>query len=348
MNGEGLTWRSWWIFAVLSMSHVITPKTLYFVAEEYLFNEYHQARDQCTKAFHVLKAAAERLGYTIKAVKSLDNLMDVEAIIFFDLHARFLNQLQKYPAHKLILYLWEPPLHDPLGNDPAYQKAFGKVFSLWSRYVDGNHVLQHFYVQPGLTMIRDVVDFDRKRFCAMIIGYKSGSDLYVERFRAIEFFESLHEDVFDLYGAGWPRRKSYKGEVAHKKDILKNYRFSICYENSSQYEGYVTEKIFDCFVAGCVPVYWGAPDIEKYIPSDCFIDKRQFVSLGELYQFLATMKRDVYEKYLSNIRSFLSSPAAYRYSIDYFVDRFFAVINPSYNRSRIFSKEQQDCLAVME
>ena len=36
--------------------------------------------------------------------------------------------------------------------------------------------------------------------------------------------------------------------------------------------GYVTEKIFDAFKAGCVPVYWGAENITKYVPAECFID----------------------------------------------------------------------------
>jgi hypothetical protein len=29
-------------------------------------------------------------------------------------------------------------------------------------------------------------------------------------------------------------------------------------------EGYFTEKILDAFRCGSVPVYWGAPDIERY------------------------------------------------------------------------------------
>jgi alpha(1,3/1,4) fucosyltransferase len=29
-----------------------------------------------------------------------------------------------------------------------------------------------------------------------------------------------------------------------------------------QSPGYVTEKLFHAKAAGCVPIYWGAPDVE--------------------------------------------------------------------------------------
>ena len=49
-----------------------------------------------------------------------------------------------------------------------------------------------------------------------------------------------------------------------KIDWLKDYRFNMCGENTLG-EGYVTEKIFDCLIGGCIPVYYGPkltePDI---------------------------------------------------------------------------------------
>jgi hypothetical protein len=42
--------------------------------------------------------------------------------------------------------------------------------------------------------------------------------------------------------------------VDSKKNTLEKYKFSICYENARDIPGYITEKIFDCFFAGCVPI----------------------------------------------------------------------------------------------
>lgn len=42
---------------------------------------------------------------------------------------------------------------------------------------------------------------------------------------------------------------------------LRQYRFNMCGENSVE-PGYVTEKIFECLEAGCIPIYYGPKDIE--------------------------------------------------------------------------------------
>ena len=45
-------------------------------------------------------------------------------------------------------------------------------------------------------------------------------------------------------------------------------------------------------------------------PKNCFIDRRAFASMEELYAFLKGMKKEEYETYLANIRVFLSSDTA--------------------------------------
>lgn len=42
----------------------------------------------------------------------------------------------------------------------------------------------------------------------------------------------------------------------NKIEFLKNFKFNICAENSSE-RGYITEKIFESILGGCIPVYWG-------------------------------------------------------------------------------------------
>lgn len=51
----------------------------------------------------------------------------------------------------------------------------------------------------------------------------------------------------------------------NKIQYLRNFKFNICPENSNS-KGYVTEKIFDSFLAGCIPIYWGSEgDVESEI-----------------------------------------------------------------------------------
>jgi len=52
--------------------------------------------------------------------------------------------------------------------------------------------------------------------------------------------------------------------------VFSFYKFVICCENSKT-KGYVTEKIFNVLLAGSIPIYDGAPDIERYINNKRFI-----------------------------------------------------------------------------
>ena len=48
---------------------------------------------------------------------------------------------------------------------------------------------------------------------------------------------------------------------------LMDYRVYLAFENSRE-RGYVTEKILDGYKAGTVPVYFGAPDVDLYVPPE--------------------------------------------------------------------------------
>ncbi|MDF7810195.1 glycosyltransferase family 10 [Hymenobacter sp. YC55] len=99
-----------------------------------------------------------------------------------------------------------------------------------------------------------------------------------------------------------------KGPVPHDQKIpaLRQYRFNIAYENTGGLPGYLTEKIFDSFAACCVPIYWGDPEVEKSIPKECFIDRRNFKSHEELYRFLKGMNYQEYKQYTEAIAEFIS------------------------------------------
>ena len=79
------------------------------------------------------------------------------------------------------------------------------------------------------------------------------------------------------------------------------------HENDSNCKGWVTEKIFDSMQAGIVPVYWGAPNIEKYVDPRAFIDRRKFKTEEELAHFLTGMTREEYETYLEAARNYMQS-----------------------------------------
>jgi alpha(1,3/1,4) fucosyltransferase len=153
-------------------------------------------------------------------------------------------------------------------------------------------------------------------------------DRYRARLRAIEAFSNLAD--FDLFGEGWDARhpavepglhaaaqRVYRGPVDEKLSLLAQYRFALVFENT-RFPGYISEKLFDCFFARCIPVYSGAPDVALYIPPPAFIDARQFATFAELEQFLRAITESDAKRYVDAAHAFLASPAYVSFCTDRF------------------------------
>lgn len=172
----------------------------------------------------------------------------------------------------------------------------------------------------------------------------STKELYTERIKALDFFDKFYPLDFYLYGRGWnrPQRfsvkqnlfgyknyKTYKGNFQQKEkySILSRFKFCLCFDNSVS-NGNISEKIFDCFKAGCVPIYLGAPNITDLIDQNCFIDFRKFKNYEALSKFLDVMDEATYHRYQNNIKKFLlSKKFSDQWSLDGFAKLFLKAIS---------------------
>lgn len=86
-----------------------------------------------------------------------------------------------------------------------------------------------------------------------------------------------------------------------KIEMLSQYKFNLAFENSIAYD-YVSEKLYDPMMAGSVPVYRGAPNVDAFAPADhSFIDASQFPDPRDLASYLLylTENEQEYESYLA-------------------------------------------------
>jgi hypothetical protein len=168
---------------------------------------------------------------------------------------------------------------------------------------------------------------------------------YAARLRAIQAFANL--DDFDLYGEGWHQRhpavspavhraakQVYRGSVPDKLLVLSRYRFALAIENTC-FPGYISEKLFDCFFAGCVPVYSGAPDVDAYVPVEAFINARNFRSWYEVERFLRNMSERDHQRYVEAGEAFLASPAFAPFSVERFATQLIDALVPSSARAQV-------------
>jgi alpha(1,3/1,4) fucosyltransferase len=298
---------------------------------------------------HEIRDGLRRLGYTPIVINRLDGLNNFDRLVFCcSVGAGIGNSIKNYPREKIIAFLWEPPTVCPDNYTDNFYDLFSKLYTWDDGLVDGINRF-HFYYPVFRPMVDNQEPFDARKLCVLMNANKDSGhphSLYSERRNVIYFFEHNHSDDFDLYGPGWQSfgLKNYKGIVESKLDYIKRYRFCFAYENMQQVKGYITEKIFDAFAAGCVPIYWGAENITDYIPKGCFIDRRDFHGNEELYQFLKNMKEEKYRGYIRNIKCFLESPQALIFSTEYHVDIVLEAIEPNYDKTVALTERCRDVL----
>jgi alpha(1,3/1,4) fucosyltransferase len=258
---------------------------------------------------------------------------NVEKIVFFNITPKVARKydLSKLPKDKLVLFMWEPKTVLCRMYLPKIRNCFSQIYTWDDSLVDGKTHFK-FYYPVLLPMIEEIVPFEEKKLCTLVASNLKShfkNELYSERKKAIRFFEQIGEEGFEFYGRRWDPLEypSYRGMISDKIGTIKNYRFNICYENTKETPGYITEKIFDCFAAGTVPIYWGASNIDEYIPMDCFIDRNAFNSMEELYRFIKAMSKEDYEGYLARIRTFLTSDIAKRFTMDQLGEDFYRSVN---------------------
>lgn len=82
-----------------------------------------------------------------------------------------------------------------------------------------------------------------------------------------EIIDIINEiDTVSCGGNAYHNDDSLKKEFNDdKNEWLKNFKFNICPENVNV-KGYTTEKLFQAFYAGCIPIYYGdCENPEKYV-----------------------------------------------------------------------------------
>ena len=216
--------------------------------------------------------------------------------------------------NKMALFLWEGAVVSPYNYKPKIWNKFDHIFTWNDDLVDEKKFFKFYLPTPNQSRPKSV-PFEQKKLLVNISAnkwYTGPHELYKARVQTSLYFDKHHPNDFDLYGARWhtaitrsqkyfpsliPRFASYRGKAENKMETLAKYKFALSYENVADNKGYVTEKIFDIFQAGSVPIYWGAPNIENYVNPEAYVDRRKFKNDAELAKFLFDMTKEEYEQY---------------------------------------------------
>lgn len=115
------------------------------------------------------------------------------------------------------------------------------------------------------------------------MGYKMRNDL-------LNTLQTENVDI-DIYGRNidYNPSKNQFGSLKLKYTSLIDYKFSICIENSFE-NGYVSEKLYDCFMCNTVPIYCGAPNI-----FDIF-SERNIIKVSNVQEILDVVTKIKYKE----------------------------------------------------
>lgn len=309
-------------------------KAVLFVSPAYLndriFDENSPLnRDDCLGFFRELKFELAKKNIDLHTQDKVD-IKGADYVFYNDMPKELPNPER---LKNSILFIFESELIIPQNWKKENHQRFSKIFTWHDGYVDNKKYFKTNFTATGHA---DFLKYNEKtKFLTMIAGRHSCRhplELYSKREDAIKFYEKNYYGFFDFYGRGWdtytfkgptfiralnkvpglrkalaPSWINYKGLVDKKLETFRNYKFSICFENAQQIPGYITEKIFDSLLAGCIPVYWGAPNVQDYVNPDCFIDFRKFENFESLHNFLVNMTEAEYNRRLSAIEKYLNS-----------------------------------------
>lgn len=116
------------------------------------------------------------------------------------------------------------------------------------------------------------INKEKSAFCSFVVSNDQGMK---ERALMIELLNRYK--TVDSGG----RYKNNVGEpVKDKFAFDQKHKFSICFENCS-HRGYTTEKIVEAFAAGCIPIYYGNPDIGEEFNTKAFVNIHDYDSLED-------------------------------------------------------------------
>lgn len=241
-------------------------------------------------------------------------------LLFFSVDYQKRRERDRYINHrcKKIFYTGENvrPNHDFPGSIEYPNYSIGKCdysFSfdespdprnyrlpLWALFVNWFGAPNSEYRdQSYLIPLEDLLErkkLEKTKFCNFVFSNTSGKRLdileSVMNYKNVDCAGRLKNNV----GYQIPGR----GDQRHKIDFLRDYKFTIAAENSSN-PGYVTEKIIHPLSVGSIPIYWGSKSVSDDFNDKAFINVHDFDSMEEVLELIKEIDSDneLYNKFLS-------------------------------------------------
>jgi hypothetical protein len=213
-----------------------------------------------------------------------ERFAEAEAVIFHIPDLGRIHHLEKRPGQLWVAWSMECETLYPRLREPA----FIQQFDLSMTYRLDSDVPTPYY-QPGL--LQELKTLAQPKPPGNLVALFVSSRF--NHSHRLEYLQELMEHLeVHSFGKLFNNRR-IGGDMGRqtKLEISAGYAFSLAFENSIATD-YVSEKFFDPLVAGSVPVYLGAPNIDQFAPGEhCYINAADFKP-AELAKYLKALSKD--------------------------------------------------------
>ena len=107
----------------------------------------------------------------------------------------------------------------------------------------------------------------------------------------VEVLNEENSEFFNFKKVYDPTNYDREGKISDKNSFLAQYKFSICFENSKEY-GYGTEKLFQSFAAGTIPIYWGDDSMLEIYNNKSYIHIRNEDEFEEKIKYIIEIDKN--------------------------------------------------------
>lgn len=216
-------------------------------------------------------------------------------ILFFTVYS---NSHLKYDMNKVIKILYTGENYRPNYKECHYSLSFDYSddvrnyrLPLWALIL--NWFNRPYRDERDQAYLHNIDDFlnkggkvNKSKFCSFIASKPMGKRIEfvpkLYQYKHIDCGGSLYNNISKVRG---------RGDQIYKIDFLKDYKFNICFENSS-YPGYCTEKLINSMFAECIPIYWGDPLVGKDFNPNSFLNWHDYEDDNKFINQIIKMDND--------------------------------------------------------
>ena len=130
--------------------------------------------------------------------------------------------------------------------------------------------------------------------------------------------------------------------------FMSHYKFNIAFENES-YPYYTTEKLWNSFIVGSIPIYWGCPQVTQFFNPKAFINCHDYNTFDEVIAKVKEIDNnpELYQEYL-NAPPILPSSLYHKLNHDYSNKNLNKIIQMIIERKKIHTNQKNNDWLIKE